>query len=176
MGVADVGDDGDVRLYHLGEILNFPKVVHAGFNHRRLVFRRQAQKGQGGPHVVVVVLRGFPDLELRPQHGGDHLLGGGLSHTAGDLNHRNGKPVPIRRGQGFEGQAGVGHLNVKFVLPEGFRHSGAEAPGGAGGQGPVDKVVSVKPLSHPGQEKAAGGQLAAVGADRRDGGGVLAGV
>ena len=36
--------------------------------------------------------------------------------------------------------------------------------------------MPVEPLSHPGQKQAAGGQRAAVGADRGDGGGVFSGV
>ena len=103
VGVPDVGDDGDVRLHHLRQVLDFPEVVHARLNDRRLVLTGQPQEGQGGPHVVVVVLRGLPDLQLRPQDGGHHLLGGGLPHAAGDLNHRNLELVPVGGGQGLEG-------------------------------------------------------------------------
>ena len=66
VGVADIGDHGDIRPHHLAQIPDLPKVVHACLDHRRLMLRRQAQEGQGRADVVVEILRRFQHPELRP--------------------------------------------------------------------------------------------------------------
>ena len=176
VGVADVGDDGDVRPHHLPQVADLPEVVHAGLDHRRLVLRPQAQQGQRGADIVVEVLRRLQHPELRPQHGGDHVLCGGLAHAAGDLDKGDGEPVPVGGRQGPQGQAGVRHPDVELAGPQRLRHPGAQAPGGTGVQRGVDEVVAVESLPHPGQKQAARSDLPAVGAHRGDGGRLLPGI
>ena len=176
MGVTDVGDDGDVRPHHLPQIADLPEVVHPGLDHRRLMLRPQAQQGQGRADVVVEVLRCLQHPELRPQHRRQHLLCGGLAHAAGDLDKGDGEPVPVGGRQGPQGQPGVRHLDIELVWPQQLRPPGAQAPGGSRVQGPVDEVMAVEPLPHPGQEQAAGGNLPAVGAHSGDGGRPLPGI
>ena len=59
MSVADVGDDRHIRTHHSAQILDLPKMVHAGLDDRRLVLGAQAQQGQGRTDVVVEILRGL---------------------------------------------------------------------------------------------------------------------
>ena len=113
---------------HLPQIPDLPEVVHARLDHRRLVARLQAEKGEGHADVVVEVAGGAVDPEVPGQHGGDHLLGGGLPHTAGDLDEGDVEFIPVMGGQGLQGQAGVRHLDIKPVLPQRLRQGAAQAP------------------------------------------------
>lgn len=62
-------------------------MVHARFDHRRLMAGIQPQQGLGRADVIVEIGLGFQGPEMPGQHRGDHLLGGGLSGGAGDLYH-----------------------------------------------------------------------------------------
>ena len=176
MGVADVGDDGDVRPHHLPQVADLSEVVHARLNHRRLVLRGKAQQRQGRADVVVKVPRRLVDPQTGPQHRGDHLLGGGLPHAAGDLDEGNGEPVPVSGGQGPQGQTGVRHLDVEFIGTHRLRQAGAQAPRRAALQSLVNVVVSVKPRPRPGDKQAAGLNLPAVRGHRGDNGRVRPGI
>ena len=152
VGVADVGDHGDVRPHHGPQILDLTKVVHARFDHRRLVLRGQAQQGQGRTDVVIEILRGLEDVQLRLQHGGDHFLRGGFAHAAGDLHEGDLKFVPVGGGQVPQGQTSIRYLDVELIRTDILGQLGAQAPCRTGVQRRVDKLVAVELLPHPGQE------------------------
>ncbi len=46
-----------------------------------------AEHGQGQTHFIVEIALRFQDPVSLGEHGGDHLLRAGLSHTAGDTHH-----------------------------------------------------------------------------------------
>ena len=163
VGVADVGDDGDVRPHHLAQIADLSEVVHACFDHGRLVLRRKAQQRQRRADIVIEILRGLQDAVLRLQHGGDHLFGGGLAHAAGDLDHRDLEFVPVMRSQGPQGKARVVHFDVKLIRPQIYGQPGAKTSGRAGRERRVDKIMSVEFFSHPGQKQAPRRDVPAVG-------------
>ena len=166
VGVANVGDDGNIRPDHLAQVGDLPEVVHAGLDDCRLMLRPQLQKRQGRTDVVVEVLRGLEDPVLGSQHRGDHFLGGGLAYTARDLDEGDPEPVPVIRRQRLERQARIVHLDVELVRPQICRQLSAQASGGAGGEGRVNKIVTVEPFPLPGDEQTAGLHAPAVGTDR----------
>ena len=171
MGVADVGDHGNVRPHHGSQIFDLAEVVHAGLDHRRLMLRSKTQQRQGRADVIIEIFRRLEDVQLGPQHGGDHLLGGCLAHAAGDLHKGDLKPVPVGGGQIPQSQSGIRYLDVKLILPDILGQLGAQAASGAGVQRRVDEQVSVELLPHPGQKQAAGNDPPAVrgnGAHHRD--------
>ena len=55
MGVAHVGDDGNIGPYHLAQIAYLAEVVHARLDHRRLMLRRKTQQRQGRADIVVEI-------------------------------------------------------------------------------------------------------------------------
>ena len=176
MGVADVGDHGNVRPHHGSQIFDLAEVVHAGLDHRRLMLRGKAQQRQGRTDVVVEILRRLEDVQLGPQHRRDHLLGGRLAHAAGDLNEGDLKPIPVGGGQIPQSQPGIRCLDVKFILPDILGQLGAQTARRAGVQRRVDELVAVELLPHPRQKQAAGNDPPAVrgnGAHHRD---LLAGI
>ena len=143
-------------------------MVHAGLDDRRLVGVVQAQQGQGGADVVIEVLRRLQDAVLLGENGGDHVLGGGLPHAAGDLHHGDGELLPVMAGQVLQGQAGVRHLDVELVGPQVLRELRAEDARRPLVQGSADEAVAVELLPHDGDEKAPGGDVPAVRGDGAD--------
>ena len=116
MSVAHIGDDGHGGAHHFAQVADLAKVVHAGLDDGSLMLRRKVQQRQGGADGVVEVGLRFQRGKPLTQHGGDHLLGGGLSGAAGDLHHGDSEFVPIPRCQRFQGFQRVGHLNVEFSV------------------------------------------------------------
>ena len=55
MGVAHVGDNGNIRPHQSAQILDFTKVVHAGLDNCRLMLRPQAKERQGRTDIVVEI-------------------------------------------------------------------------------------------------------------------------
>ena len=126
------------------------------------MLRSQIQQRQRRADVVVEISLGLEHPEFGAQNGGHHLLGGGLAHGAGDLDHRDVVPVPAASGQGPQGQTGIRHLDIEFPGQEVFRHLGTQAPGGTRFQGRVNKPVPVVPLSFPGNKQGPGLHLPTV--------------
>ena len=170
VGVADVGDDGDVRLDHLPQIADLAEVVHARLDDRRLMLRRQLEQRQGRADVVVEILRRLQGAIPGGQHRRDHLLGGGLPHAAGDLDKGYIEPLPVRLRQGLQSQTGVLHLNVEFVRAQRLRKSGAQTARRAGVQRHVDEAVSVEILARQRDEQASLPDLPAVSGHLRHSG------
>ena len=171
VGVPDVGDDSHVRLDDLPQLVDLPRAVHPHLQHADHTAPVQPQQGQGQADVVVVIALGLEHPVPGAQHGGDHVLGGGLAHAAGDLHKGDLKPVPVGGGQIPQSQSGIRYLDVKLILPDILGQLGAQAASGAGVQRRVDEQVSVELLPHPGQKQAAGNDPPAVrgnGAHHRD--------
>ena len=144
-------------------------MVHARFDHRRLMAGLQPQQGLGRADVIVEIGLGFQGPEMPGQHRGDHLLGGGLSGGAGDLYHGDVIQPPVPGCQSAQSQGSVLHPDIEPAGQQGLRHTAAQAAGSPGGQGRVDVVMPVEPGSHQGDEQVAGGDLAAVAGDAGDG-------
>ena len=71
------------------------------------MLRRNAGQGHGNTDLVIQVTLGFQYIQLLTQYCPDHLLGGGLAHTAGNTDHRQAKAFPIgcaKRLQRFVGK------------------------------------------------------------------------
>ena len=166
MGIADVGDDGNGGPHHLAQVADLPEVVHPRLHHGGLMLGPQIQQRQGGADVVVEIPLGLEHPELCPQNSGHHLLGGGLTHGAGDLDHRDIIAVPAGSCQGPQRQTGVRHLDVKLSGQQLLRYLGAQTPGGPCLQGRVDKAVAVVLLPLPGDEQGSRLHLTAVGTHR----------
>lgn len=58
MGVANIGDHGNVGPYHAPQIRDLPEVVHTGLNHSGLMLRLQPQQRQRRADIVIEVCRG----------------------------------------------------------------------------------------------------------------------
>ena len=115
VGVADVSDHGDGGLHQAAHIADLAEVVHARFDHRRLMAGLQPQQGLGRADVVVEIGLGFQGAEMPGQHRGDHLLGGGLSGGAGDLHHGDVVQTAVPGGQRTQSQRGILDLNIKLA-------------------------------------------------------------
>ena len=163
MGLADVADDGKIRLYHFPHVPNLARGVHAGLDDRRLMLRSQLQHDEGGADITVEVSLGLEGVQPLGENGGDHLLDSGLTGAAGDLYHRQGKLAPVPLGQILHGPLGIRHLNIGLIRPQGLRQAGAEAPGRSRLQCLINKIMAVKFLPHNGHKPDAGGDLPAVG-------------
>ena len=151
-------------------------MVHTGLDDRRFMSLLQTEEGQRSSDVVIEIALGFQGVVFCAQHSGHHFLCGGLSHAAGDLNHRDLKAVPPERGQRPQGQTGIRDLNVELIGAQRLRSLCAKTACRALFQGGVDKIVAVKLLTHPRQEQAPLRDLSAVGAHLADGGRTLPGI
>ena len=165
MGVAHVGDNGHGGPYHLAQIADLAEVVHAGLNDGGLMLRREVQQRHRRADGVVEVGLGLQRGKPLAQHGGDHLLGGGLSGAAGDLHHGNIKLRPIPRRQRLQRFQRVGHLNVELVFQQGGGLFRCQAACRAALQRRVQIVVAVEPFAHQRDEQRPVGDTAAVGGD-----------
>ena len=142
-------------------------MVHARLNDGGLMLGSEVQQRHGRADGVVEVGLCFQRGKTLGQHGGDHLLGGGLSGAAGDLHHGDVKLYPIPRGQGFQGLQRVGYLNIELVWQQGSGLFGRQAACRAALQRRVQIVVAVEPLAHQRDEQRPVGDAAAVGGDLR---------
>ena len=97
------------------------------------------------------------------QHGGDHLLGGGLTGTAGDLHHGNVKKTAIPCRQCPQRQLGIGNLHVELAGHQLFRNPGTQAACRTLLQRHIDVGVAVKALAHQRDKQLSFGRFAAVG-------------
>ena len=125
MGVANIGDHGNVGPYHAPQIRDLPEVVHTGLNHSGLMLRLQPQQRQRRADIVIEVCRCLQHLELRSQCRRHHIFCCGLAHASSDLDKGNLKAVPIGRRQVPQRKARVSYLDVKFVRTQIFRRLGA---------------------------------------------------
>lgn len=121
MGVAHVGDDGNIGPYHLAQIAYLAEVVHARLDDGGAVLRRQAQERQRRADVVVVIGLGLKRLEALGQHRGDHLLRRRLAGGTGDLHDREREAPTVPRSERAQGEQRVVHKNVELA---GLQRSG----------------------------------------------------
>ena len=164
VGVADVGDEGHIRLHQPGQVVDFPGVVHAQLHHTHLMLRLQPEQGEGHADVVVEIPLRFVDAEPCPQHRRRHILGGGLPHRAGDGDEGDGEELFVVPGQLPQGALGGAHLDVKLAGQIALPLPGGEAARRPRLQRGIDEGVAVEPLPLQGDEQAAGGDIPAVGA------------
>ena len=162
MGVADVGDHAHVGPDDVGQIVDLARAVHAHLQHAHLHGAVQAQDGQGQTDVVVEVPLGLQHPEPGAQHGGDHVLGRGLAHAAGDGHKGDVEPGFIPGGQVPQRPLGVGHLYIELILPIALPLPGGKTAHRAALQGGVDIGVAVEPVPHQGDEQGAGVHVPAI--------------
>ena len=155
VGIADVGDDTYVGLDGSGQIVDLAKAVHAHLQHAHGVLIGQTQDGQGHAQIVVEVALGFQDVILLSQHAGDHVLGSGLAHAAGDRHEGNGKQRFIPDSQILQRHFGVFHLDIELVSAVTLQFPVGEDAGGAVFQGGVNIGMAVEALPHNGQKQSA---------------------
>ncbi len=84
MSRGDRGDDRHMRTHELHQRTNFARMVHADFEHAERGFQRHPRERQGDAPMVVVRRRGGRDRTAARENEAEHLLGRGLSRTAGD--------------------------------------------------------------------------------------------
>ena len=170
MHVADICDDGDLRLDDLAEVADLAEVVHARFDDRDLMLARQLQHRLGHAEVGVEVALRLDGAKLPRQHARDHFLRRGLADAAGDLDKRDVGAVPVVDPQALEGEQRVIHRNIdlirEFILRLPLRAEKAACR--AVLQRAFDIVMPVKAFALDGDEKLALPDRAAVGADRAD--------
>ena len=75
------------------QLANFPRVIHAHFQHAGPAAVRQAQNRKRHTHVVVKIAHGLACRQFHFQHMGNGVLGGGLARAAGHSHHRS---APLR--------------------------------------------------------------------------------
>ena len=75
----DVGDDHDVGLCRLRQPGHFPEMADSHLQDRDLVLFRHPEDRERQSEVIIEVSLGLQRAVLLRQHGGDHLLGAGLS-------------------------------------------------------------------------------------------------
>ena len=131
VGVADVGDDRHVGGDDTGQVVDLAEVVHAHLQHAQLMLGVQAEEGQGQADLVVVVALGLQDPELLAQDRGDHVLGRGLAHAAGDADDRDGELGLIGPGHLAQGLHRVLHQNIELPRHRLLRGHGGQAAQGA---------------------------------------------
>ncbi len=164
VGVPDVGNEGHVRLHQPAQIVDLPCVVHPQLHHAHLMAPLQLEQGEGHADVVVEVPLRFVDAEFCPQHGGYHVLGGGLAHRAGDGDKWDIEPFFVIPGQLPQGALGGAHLDVEFAGEIALPLPGGKAARRPRLQGSVNEGVAVEPLPLQGDEQAARLNAPAVGA------------
>ena len=173
MGIAHVGDNGDIGPHQSAQIAYLAKVVHARLDDRSLVLRRQVQQSQRRADVVVVVGLSLQGIVPLGQDGGHHLLGRGLAGGAGDLHHGQSEAAAIPSSQGAQGQTGVLHQHVGLMGQQLIRTAGRQAAFCAAGEGGVNIGVAVEALAGQGDKQLARRDGAAVGGDAGNGGGAV---
>ena len=119
--IADVGDYADARLCRPGKAADLAEVGHSHFNDSCLVAVLQPEQGLGETDLVVEVSLGFQGGILGFQHAGDHLLGGRLSHTAGDAHQRGVELLPIKPCNLQQRSAGMLYHQARTALDGLFR-------------------------------------------------------
>ena len=92
---ADVDDHRQIGFPDLRQVGHLPEMVHAHLQHGDLGILRHRQNAHGHTDVVVVVGGGLGGPEAGFQHRGDHLLGGGFAHGAGDAHHLHTDPAAL---------------------------------------------------------------------------------
>ena len=173
VGIAHVGDNGDIGPHQSAQIAYLAKVVHARLDDRSLVLRRQVQQSQRRADVVVVVGLSLQGIVPLGQDGGHHLLGRGLAGGAGDLHHGQSEAAAIPGSQGAQGQTGVLHQHVGLMGQQLVWTAGRQAALCAAGEGGVNIGVAVEALAGQGDKQLARRDGAAVGGDAGNGGGAV---
>ena len=170
LGVVDQGHRGAGHGCQRG---NFAGVVHAQFDHGRLVRSREAQQHQRHADVVVeVALRGKGRLALPgPQDGGNHLRDGGLAVATRHADQRQSELGAPPCSQGAKRRQSVGHFNAGQPR----RRDATVRQGGCGaaGLGLGQEGVGVKSLTLERDKQVAGLQGAGVGVHTGQGRGAI---
>ena len=112
----------------------------------------EAEEGLGDADVIVEVAVGLEGAELLAEHGGGHILTGGLAHAAGDGDDLDIKLAAIVGRQVAQGQHGVRHQDVELIRPVVRQLVVGKGAHGAIFQGLADVGVTIEPLAHQGDK------------------------
>ena len=162
---ADVVDQRHIGPGDGREVRHFAEMVHAHFHDCHLAVGLDGKDAQGQANIVVVVALCAAGAVGRSQNVGDHFLGGGLSHTAGDADDTAAVACAVAPGQCAEGLQGI--------VDEYRRHAGAHllvGHDGAGAllQGLTDENMAVEALALQRDEQLAGLDRPGIRADAGD--------
>ncbi len=111
---------------------------------RYLVALGQLKQRQGHSQLVVKVPLALAHPEPLPQDLGDHFLGGGLAHAAGNAHRCHGELGLVGFRQGLDGFQGIPHQDLGELRRQGPLRQAAGGPRLIGGG---DEVVPVEPLA-----------------------------
>ena len=153
MAETDIGQHADRGLCHAGKPGHLPEVADSHLQDSRLVLLADTENGQGQADFVVEIAFGFQYVKMLSQNGGNHFLGTGLAHAAGDSHHRYGQGTAVIGGKIFQGLQCGSYLDIRSGRM--LRRVLTEYTGSALGEDGRDKAVAVHTLAlNGGKEKA----------------------
>ena len=165
MGHADLQHHGDVRRRDGGQSGDLPDVIGAHLRHQVPGVRADLQRGQRQADLIVERADGGDRLPHRSKQRGQHVLGGGLAHRAGDADDGERRvqcaatfDVVLR--QGSQGGHRVRHDDLRHRGVHLMRH---QRHGGAALRGAPHEIVAIHPFPGDGDEDARLTDLAGIG-------------
>ena len=165
---AAVGNDGDVREGHLGELPNFAVMIRADFEDEIILRGVGGEDGEGDADIVVVALGRHCSAKADAEGGVNKMLGAGFSVAAGDGNHFGPHLLANVAGELSERLARVGDLDENQVRERLFGRVFDEGSDGAPGGGMREEEVSIVLVATDRDEERGRLHLSRVGADAVD--------
>ena len=129
---------------------DFTGGIGAQLNHRITVFAGQAQQRQRHTDVIIEVATGGQGALA--QHGGSHLLDGGLAGVTGYRQALAGKLIRITTGQAAQTQAGIVYLHGAGKVTLLTVHQGGDSTTLGG---PGEELMGIKTLALERHKQAA---------------------
>ena len=151
MSVADHSKYRHRGASHAGQLCHFSEAGNPHLHYGCLMLRRNAGQGHGNTDLVIQVTLGFQYIQLLTQYCPDHLLGGGLAHTAGNTDHRQAKAFPIGCAKRLQRFLHILHQNHR--AGDALRQPLRQTAGGPLLQGCCHKIMAIHPFPFVGNKQ-----------------------
>ena len=161
--MPDHRKDRDGRLCDTGKLRHLPEAGDPHLDYGDLMLRLDARDGHRHADLVVEIPLGLEHAVARAEHGGDHLLCGGLADAAGDAHHGQRERRAVGRGDPLNCLLHIVHQQHGPGLT--LRDALGQAAGRTFVKGRRDVIVAVHLLTPVGDEEVAGLHPAAVDHD-----------
>ena len=120
---ADVDDHTNIGPGNIGQVCNFPEMIHAHFQHSYFDISIHSQHSHGHTNVIIVIHRSLAYPVFPAQHSTDHFLGGAFAHRSGDTHHLCAQTLPLTGSDQTQSNSGILHNDGRIIsLPAAAQH------------------------------------------------------
>ena len=116
MRLSHIGNDTAIRLSNMNQRLDFTRMIGSHFNDSYLMFRLQAQQGQGHANMVIEISLCIEHSEFLFQYGCNQFLRSGFPVGTGYSHHASPQLTTMIIGQLLQRLKAIFHQQDTWIL------------------------------------------------------------